>query len=156
RVVRAFSGAMGGSDSEEFLAPAAVGEDTFVACGRCGYAANTEVVEVGRPPDPGAADPAEPSGVTAPGRSVGPTGGAPTGRSVGPMDVTATGRSAEPLEVLETPDTPTIESLCALLGVPAAATLKNLLVRVDGRIVAVGVPGDRELDLTRLSVAVAP
>src|SRR5262249_23162834 len=38
RVVRAFSGAMGGTDSEEFLAPTAVGEDTFVACRQCEYA----------------------------------------------------------------------------------------------------------------------
>jgi prolyl-tRNA synthetase len=58
--------------------------------------------------------------------------------------------------VLETPDTPTIETLCELLGVPAAATLKNLLVRVDGKVVAVGVPGDREVDLPRLESAVAP
>src|SRR5207249_1278749 len=46
RIVRAVSGAMGGSDSEEFLAPAASGEDTFVSCGACGYAANTEAVEI--------------------------------------------------------------------------------------------------------------
>jgi prolyl-tRNA synthetase len=119
RVVRAFSGAMGGSDSEEFLAPTPVGEDTFVACGQCEYAANTEVVEVGAHP-------------------------------------AATTGQAGPVEVLDTPDTPTIESLCALLGVPASATLKNLLVRVDGKIVAVGVPGDREVDLARLEAAVAP
>src|SRR6266511_3757063 len=119
RAVRAFSGAMGGSDSEEFLAPTPVGEDTFVACGQCEYAANTEVVEVA-PPRPG--------------------------------DAAAVG----PVEVLETPDTPTIATLCELLGVPAAATLKNLLVRVDGRVVAVGVPGDRDVDLARLEASVAP
>ena len=38
------SGAMGGSESEEFLAPTPVGEDTFVGCTQCGYAANTEAV----------------------------------------------------------------------------------------------------------------
>ena len=36
---------MGGSASEEFLAPSATGEDTFVQCTNCDYAANTEAVE---------------------------------------------------------------------------------------------------------------
>jgi prolyl-tRNA synthetase len=44
RIVAAVSGAMGGSASEEFLAPAEAGEDTFVACSGCDYAANTEAV----------------------------------------------------------------------------------------------------------------
>src|ERR1044072_8247768 len=43
-MVAAMSGAMGGSASEEFLATAPVGEDTFVACTPCSYAANTEAV----------------------------------------------------------------------------------------------------------------
>jgi prolyl-tRNA synthetase len=116
--VRAFSGAMGGSDSEEFLAPTPVGEDTFVACGQCGYAANVEAVEVG----------------------------------AAAVEVAEVG----PVEVLDTPDTPTIDSLCALLGVTPGETLKNLLVRVDGRIVAIGVPGDREVDLARLEARVEP
>src|SRR3954465_444163 len=50
-VVRAMSGAMGGSASEEFLAKAAVGEDTYVRCSTCDYAANVEAVEVA-PPKP--------------------------------------------------------------------------------------------------------
>lgn len=49
RIVSAISGAMGGSHSEEFLAPSPVGEDTFVSCGSCGYAANTEAATI-RPP----------------------------------------------------------------------------------------------------------
>ncbi|CAM5548407.1 Proline--tRNA ligase OS=Streptomyces antimycoticus OX=68175 GN=proS_1 PE=3 SV=1 [Streptomyces antimycoticus] len=48
RIVSAVSGAMGGSASEEFLAPAAAGEDTFVDCPNCDYAANTEAVAGGR------------------------------------------------------------------------------------------------------------
>jgi prolyl-tRNA synthetase len=51
-VVSAVSGAMGGSASEEFLAEAAVGEDTFVGCARCDYAANTEAVTTPAPPRP--------------------------------------------------------------------------------------------------------
>ncbi|MFJ6940909.1 proline--tRNA ligase [Streptomyces sp. NPDC101132] len=118
RIVSAVSGAMGGSASEEFLAPAAAGEDTFAYCPSCGYAANTEAVTF--PLAPVSAD------------------------SVGPV------------EELATPDTPTIESLAAHLGVPASATLKNLLVKVDGEIVAVGVPGDREVDLGKLGEHLAP
>ncbi|MFF7216374.1 proline--tRNA ligase [Streptomyces sp. NPDC008238] len=118
RIVSAVSGAMGGSASEEFLGPASAGEDTFVDCPACDYAANTEAVTTVVPPVEGAAHP--------------------------------------PLEEVDTPDTPTIETLAAHLGVPASATLKNLLVKVDGEIVAVGVPGDREVDLGKLAEHLAP
>ncbi|MCA6096554.1 proline--tRNA ligase [Streptomyces sp. SCA3-4] len=118
RIVSAVSGAMGGSASEEFLAPAAAGEDTFVDCPSCDYAANTEAVTT----------------------------------VVAPADTSAHG----PVEELDTPDTPTIETLAAHLGVPASATLKNLLVKVDGTITAVGVPGDREVDLGKLAEHLAP
>ncbi|TQK51510.1 prolyl-tRNA synthetase [Streptomyces sp. SLBN-118] len=118
RIVSAVSGAMGGSASEEFLAPAAAGEDTFVYCPACDYAANTEAVTF-------AAEAVESDG-------------------------------HGPVEELDTPDTPTIESLAEHLGVPASATLKNLLVKVDGEIVAVGVPGNREVDLGKLSDHLAP
>ena len=49
------SGAMGGSASEEFLAATPVGEDTFVGCTACDYAANTEAVVTRAP---AAGDPA--------------------------------------------------------------------------------------------------
>ncbi|WP_327244077.1 proline--tRNA ligase [Streptomyces sp. NBC_01320] len=118
RIVSAVSGAMGGSASEEFLAPAPAGEDTFVDCPACDYAANTEAVTFKATP--------------------------------------ADGSAHGPVEELDTPDTPTIETLAAHLGVPASATLKNLLVKVDGEIVAVGVPGDREVDLGKLGEHLAP
>ncbi|MET9224186.1 proline--tRNA ligase [Streptomyces sp. NPDC003300] len=120
RVVSAVSGAMGGSASEEFLAPAAAGEDTFADCPACDYAANTEAVTF----------------------------------TAAPGDAAAAEHG--PVEELDTPDTPTIESLAARLGVPASATLKNLLVTVDGEITAVGVPGDREVDLGKLAEHLAP
>ncbi len=44
-IVKAEAGAMGGSKSEEFLAKAAVGEDTYVRCSLCDYAANVEAVD---------------------------------------------------------------------------------------------------------------
>ncbi|MFI8365438.1 proline--tRNA ligase [Streptomyces sp. NPDC085612] len=117
RIVSAVSGAMGGSASEEFLAPAGAGEDTFVDCPSCDYAANTEAVTFALAP------------VSAEHPAV---------------------------QEVDTPDTPTIETLAAHLGVPASATLKNLLVKVDGEIVAVGVPGDREVDLGKLGEHLAP
>lgn len=62
-----------------------------------------------------------------------------------------------PLEILGTPGTPTIDTLAEFLGVPASATLKNLLVTTEsGDIVAVGVPGDRDIDLDRLSTVLGP
>lgn len=118
RIVSAVSGAMGGSASEEFLAPAPAGEDTFVDCPACDYAANTEAVTFVAPAVESVEHPA--------------------------------------VEELDTPDTPTIESLAEYLGVPASATLKNLLVKADGEIVAVGVPGDREVDLGKLGEHLAP
>jgi prolyl-tRNA synthetase len=118
RICSAVSGAMGGSASEEFLAPAAAGEDTFADCPACDFAANTEAVTT----------------------------------ALVPIDGSAHG----PVEELDTPDTPTIETLAAHLGVPASATLKNLLVKVDGEITAIGVPGDREVDLGKLAEHLAP
>ncbi|GAB3889435.1 hypothetical protein GCM10027612_31790 [Microbispora bryophytorum subsp. camponoti] len=130
RICFAMSGAMGGSASEEFLAPCSTGEDTFVACHNCGYAANAEAVVTPAPPA-----------------------------------VTAT---QPPMKVLDTPDTPTIESLVSYvnehhgLGVTAADTLKNLVVKVrtpgsdEIKTVIVGVPGDREVDFKRLEASLSP
>ena len=132
-IVKATSGAMGGSKSEEFLARAAVGEDTYVRCTHCDYAANVEAVEV-RPPAPA------------------------------PYD------DAPAAHAEQTPDTPTIDSLVALLNEKyprddrpwsAGDTLKNVLVvlkRPDGtrEPLAIGLPGDREVDQKRLEGQLEP
>jgi prolyl-tRNA synthetase len=132
-VVEATSGAMGGSKSEEFLAKAAVGEDTYVRCARCDYAANVEAVRV-RPPAATAYD-----------------------------DVPAA--HAE-----RTPDTPTIDTLVDHMNEhfprhdrpwQAADTLKNVLVLLkhpDGtrEPLAIGLPGDREVDQKRLEGQLEP
>ena len=117
-IVKAVSGAMGGSKSEEFLAPCETGEDTYVLCPKCGYAANVEAMIT-------TVSPGDPSGVP-------------------------------PLEELDTPNTPTIDSLVAVMnekfgsGYTAADTLKNIMLVADGKAIAVLVPGDREVDLKRL------
>ena len=50
-LVEADSGAIGGKDSQEFILPNPVGEDTIIQCPGCGYAANMEraVSEKGTP-----------------------------------------------------------------------------------------------------------
>ncbi len=132
-IVKATSGAMGGSKSEEFLARAAVGEDTYVRCTSCEYAANVEAVQV-RAPEPVAYD------------------DAPAAR------------------VEQTPGTPTIATLVDHLNEafprddrPWAAgdTLKNVLVMLkhpDGtrEPLAIGVPGDREVDQKRMEGQLEP
>jgi prolyl-tRNA synthetase len=55
--VEAHSGAMGGSQSHEFMVPSDAGEDMVVACAQCGYKANLEkAVSTAKAPE--AADPA--------------------------------------------------------------------------------------------------
>ena len=74
---------------------------------------------------------------------------------------TAAATEHGPVEVLDTPDTPTIETLATFLGITAGETLKNVVVKLvqpDGTVEAliVGVPGDREIDMKRLEANVAP
>ena len=137
-IVSAMSGAMGGSKSEEFLAPLEVGEDTFVRCTTCGYAANTEAVTV---PTPAAIDFSQ----------------------------------AAPSQVVDTPNTPTIATLVDLLNArtdingalgkttpwTSSDTLKNVIIMLrhpDGRRepLAIGLPGDREVDMKRVEAQVGP
>ena len=55
-VVEAHSGAMGGSQSHEFMVASEAGEDFVAICKACGYSANLEKA-VATPAEPGAADP---------------------------------------------------------------------------------------------------
>lgn len=117
-IVSAMSGAMGGSASEEFLAPCDTGEDTYVLCPSCGFAANVEAMT--------------------------------TKVADKKFDIPPA------IEVLDTPNTPTIESLVEVMNgkyqahITAADTLKNILLVADGEPICVLVPGDREVDLKRL------
>ena len=51
-MVEADSGAIGGQDSHEFIAPADAGEDTIVTCDSCDYAANVERAAFRKTPNP--------------------------------------------------------------------------------------------------------
>lgn len=131
-IVHADSGAMGGSASEEFLAVSETGEDTFVRS-EGGYAANVEAVTTVVPD---------------------------------PIDFD----DAPAAHAEQTPQTPTIASLVDHLNAEfpredrhwvSADTLKNVLVMLrfpdeSREPLAIGVPGDREVDIKRLESQVAP
>ncbi|RKR73837.1 proline--tRNA ligase [Frondihabitans australicus] len=131
-IVKADAGAMGGSKSEEFLHPTEVGEDTFVRSAG-GYAANVEAFT-----------------------------------TIVPDEIPLEGLA--PATELAPHDTPTIDTLVAYLNEVApradrpwagSDTLKNVilaLTHLDGtrEIVAVGLPGDREVDMKRVEVAFYP
>ena len=138
-IVHAVSGPMGGSQSEEFLAPLPIGEDTF-ALAPSGKAWNVEALTT-----------PEPEGI----------------------DFSATPDVAE----VDTPDSKTIESMVGRLNElhprsdgrewTAEDTLKNLIIAVrhpadddhpDGwrELVAIGLPGDRKVDMKRLEAQFAP
>ncbi len=132
-IVQAMAGAMGGSRSEEFLATAENGEDVYVRCPHCGYAANVEAVRVPAPA------PAPVDGL--PAKRVVDTPGTPTIEAL--VDFL---NAAHPRE-----DRPWT----------AGDTLKNvvlLLAHPDGRRepLVVGVPGNREVDEKRLAAQVEP
>lgn len=124
--VAATAGAMGGSRSEEFLHPVAIGEDTFVRSAG-GYAANVEAVT-----------------------------------TVVPAEIDFS--DAPAAQVIDTPNTPTIDTLVAAANQlapraggqwTAADTLKNVVLAIDlptgeRQIVVVALPGDRDVDLKRI------
>lgn len=132
-IVKAMSGAMGGSRSEEFLAIAENGEDTFVRSPG-GYAANVEAVVVPQ------AAPVDASAV--PAAEVVDTPDTPT------IETLVDAMNAKHARTDGREWT-------------AADTLKNVLVMVvhpDGtrEPLAIGVPGDRAIDEKRLGAQLEP
>ena len=131
-IVKAMSGAMGGSMSEEFLAPIEVGEDTFVCCTACDYAANTEAVT---------------------------TGGLAPDTSTYDASTTITTPSCPTIASLVdflNANHPRTDRPWA-----ASDTLKNVVLQLrqpDGSTdtVVIGVPGDREVDLKRIEAQLSP
>jgi prolyl-tRNA synthetase len=66
------------------------------------------------------------------------------------------GEGTEPMVEIDTPDTPTIESLAAFLEIEPSRTLKCVMFDVAGRSTAVLVPGDREVSVNKLEKIVFP
>ena len=131
-IVQADAGAMGGSRSEEFLHPTAVGEDTFVRS-EGGYAANVEAFRV-TPPAPVDA-------TKTPGPQVFDSPDTPT---------------IETLVALANAQHPKESGAWE-----AADTLKNVVLALTDHddvreLVIVGIPGDRDVDMKRAEVAFAP
>ena len=131
-IVSATSGAMGGSASEEFLAVAPTGEDTFVRSTESDYAANVEAV---RTPAP-----AEGSVEGLPEARVHHTPGTATIQTLVDF-LNGAGLDRDFTE---------------------ADTLKNVLVKTrapgskEWELLGIGLPGDREVDLKRLEAALEP
>lgn len=132
-IVQADAGAMGGSRSEEFLHPTAVGEDTFVRSAG-GYAANVEAFTTVAP------DPIAIEGLPEP-----VIFDSPDTPTIATLVDHANAHLDAPAEGEWT----------------AAHTLKNVvlaLTHLDGtrELVVIGLPGDRDVDDKRVEVAFAP
>jgi prolyl-tRNA synthetase len=73
-----------------------------------------------------------------------------------PLSPEPAGEGAAPLTEIDTPNTPTIESLATLLGVEPSQTLKCVMFDVAGTTAAVLVPGDRDVNVDKLGKLVFP
>ncbi|MBU3108681.1 proline--tRNA ligase [Clostridium gasigenes] len=113
KCVEADSGAIGGSNSAEFMVKSEVGEDDVVFCNACDYAANMEKA-------PSTVDKAEKE-------------------------------EAKELVKTETPNIRTIEELTSFFNTSTKKFAKTLIFNADGKIVAVMVRGDREVNETKVS-----
>ncbi|MEZ5116323.1 MAG: proline--tRNA ligase [Candidatus Nanopelagicales bacterium] len=134
-IVSAMSGAMGGSASEEFLAPTDAGEDTYVRCVNGDFAANVEAVVTVAPPALAYDD--------VPAAHVHDTPDTPT------------------IETLVDLSNARDDLRRADRAWTAADTLKNVVLMVvapDGTEapLVVGLPGDREVDMKRLEAVLHP
>lgn len=131
-IVKATSGAMGGSASEEFLAIAPTGEDTFVRSTGSDYAANVEAVVTPAPPER-------------------PIDGLPEAR----VHHTPNTPTIESLVEF-------LNNAGLGRTFTAADTLKNVMVKTrapgekEWELLGIGVPGDREVDMKRLEASLAP
>ncbi|CDG02977.1 Putative Proline--tRNA ligase [Clostridium chauvoei JF4335] len=115
KCVEADSGAIGGSNSAEFMVKSEVGEDDVVFCTECNYAANMEKA----PSTPEKAEKED----------------------------------AKELVKTETPNVRTIEELVKFFNTTEKSFAKTLIFNADGKIVAVMVRGDREVNEVKVSNA---
>ena len=131
-IVAATSGAMGGSRSEEFLTPTAIGEDTFVRSPG-GYAANVEAVTTVVP-------------------DALPWDGVPAAH----VEDTPDTATIDALVAFANAHHPRADRPWT-----AADMLKNVVLAAvhpsgERELLVVGLPGDREVDLKRLEAGLAP
>ncbi|MGG7510796.1 proline--tRNA ligase [Plantibacter sp. YIM 135249] len=132
-IVQADAGAMGGSRSEEFLHPTAIGEDTFVRSAG-GYAANVEAYTT-----------AVPDALPIEGLAEAQIFDSPNTPTIATLVNLANANHPRDDGRAWT----------------AADTLKNVVLtlkHLDGtrELIVVGLPGDRDVDMKRVEVAFAP
>ncbi len=142
-IVQADAGAMGGSRSEEFLHPTAVGEDTFVRSAG-GYAANVEAFTT-----------IVPDAIPFDGLGAPVVFDSPNTPTIQTLVDHANAHVDAPASGIAGPAT------AGATEWNAAHTLKNVvlaLTHLDGtrELVIVGIPGDRDVDDKRAEVAFAP
>lgn len=116
KAVEADSGAIGGSNSAEFMVQSEVGEDDVVFCDSCNYAANIEKAET-------------------------------VAEEMEKEDLVE-------MSEVETPNVGTIEDLTKFFNKDAKKFAKTLLFNADGKIVAVMVRGDREVNEVKVTNAI--
>ena len=116
KCVQADSGAIGGSNSAEFMVKSEVGEDDVVFCTNCNYAANIEKAT------------SEPEKEEK--------------------------QNLKELNKVETPNTKTIEEVAKFFSTDEKKFAKTILFNADGKLVAVMVRGDREINEVKVTNAV--
>ncbi|MCL2042683.1 MAG: proline--tRNA ligase [Treponema sp.] len=133
--VKADSGAMGGSGSEEFMVESEIGDNTLILCKDCDYAANVE--KAGCKPDF-------------------------TARS--PEESVAAAANTPLFEKIDTPNVKTIDELCTFLNNSPTNFIKTLIYRainiedesapVPEKFFAVTIRGDLDVNETKLAALV--
>jgi prolyl-tRNA synthetase len=133
-IVKAYSGAMGGSKSEEFLSPLEAGDDSYVLS-PSGFAANVEAI-----------------GSTQ----------TTTAKNINAADETheVQLQNAPATENIHTSDLKTVADL-ENLGFKSSELLKNIVITLthpngEREVIVIGIPGDRNLDEKRLEAAIYP
>ncbi len=117
--VKADSGAMGGSGSEEFMVESEIGDNTLILCKKCDYAANVEKASCAPDFHP------RPSAAFAKAAAAG----------------------TPPIEKKDTPNVKTIEELCAFLKTDAKNFIKTLIYRaVNVELDLSNAPGCSKLE----------
>jgi prolyl-tRNA synthetase len=115
--VKADSGAMGGSGSEEFMVESEIGDNTLLLCKSCDYAANVEKAECKPDYTPFSPD----------------------------LDQAAAS-NIPPVEKIDTPEVKTIEELCAFLKTEAKYFIKTLIYKaVNVELDLSAAPGCKNL-----------
>ncbi|KPU26541.1 prolyl-tRNA synthetase [Caloranaerobacter sp. TR13] len=113
KVVEGDSGAMGGSDSHEFMAMSDVGESQIAYCEKCDYAATDEKAQC-------------------------------------IYNLNVDESTELKTKKVHTPEIKTIEQLVDFFNVPADKFVKTLIYKIKDEIVAVLVPGNREVNEVKL------